>query len=268
MDHIILHIPRIETIQLKDILLKEEEKKDENGYYFQIWTSSFFERINKLEKLLLNENQNFEIISDKKDFILKFIKEFKEEHYRNVMEKNIYSCYLLVFKNKKSENFGLCGWIPQFCSFYKVNLEKENYEGKLFYCHLTEEEKKFKFQQKIKKFDYLSIFFKEEYYYNEKFNIPTNHIIWYKRNILNEIRKKCCMGNIVCPNNKLCNEYIEYIETIFAAITFAAMEKKVFYKYYYFKDIQKKKMVKFSAGIAFQLNQKTLSYSKRLAFLN
>ena len=107
----------------------------------------FFERINEIEKILIEE-YNFEIISDKKDYILKFIKEFKTEYCRKVMNENIYSCYLILNKNKKSDNFGICGWIPKFYSKYKISLKDMTYEKKKLYCHLTENEEKFNFTYK------------------------------------------------------------------------------------------------------------------------
>ena len=80
-----------------------------------------------------------------------------------------------------------------------------DHEERLYFCHLTEEEKNFKFQQKKIKYHYLSIFFKEEYFKDNIFVIPTNHLIWFKRNILNLIRNKCCGSNIVCPHDKICD---------------------------------------------------------------
>ena len=236
MDHVILHIPKVKTILLNDIFRKEEESycSISRTFSYKIWTRDFFKRINELEKIL-KEDQNFEILSDKKDYILKFIKEFKSGHYKKVMEENIYSNYLNVFKNKKSEKFGICGWIPQFCNFYKVNLKDKSYEDKLFYCHLSDDEKNFKFTTEIKKFDFLSFFFKEEYFYNNQYNIPTNDIISFKRKYIIEIRNKCCRGNFVCPNNTLCNghKFINLLEKFFEAMTYSVMEKKIFIGIFY-----------------------------------
>ena len=106
MDHIILHIPKIKTILLNDLLRKEEEKYSsiDRTFSFTVGTGEFFKRINELENFLLNEDDlNFEIITDKKNSIIKFIKDFKEEHYDNVMNKNVYSCFL-VFQKSKNEN--------------------------------------------------------------------------------------------------------------------------------------------------------------------
>ena len=151
MDHVILHIPNVRTILLNDIFRKEEQNycSISRTFSFKIWTKDFFKRINELQKIL-QEDQNFEILSNKKDYILKFIEDFKNEHYRKVMKENIYSNYLKVFENKKSEKDGICGWIPQFCNFYKISLKDKKYEDKLFYCHLSDDEKNFKFTPKKK----------------------------------------------------------------------------------------------------------------------
>ena len=106
MDHVILHIPKLKTILLNDILRKEEQSycSISRTFSYQILTKDFFKRINELQKILKEDYHNFEILSDKKDYILKFIEEFKNEHYKKVMEENIYSNYLVLFKNKKVKN--------------------------------------------------------------------------------------------------------------------------------------------------------------------
>ena len=148
-----------------------------------------------------------------------------------------------------------------------------DHEERLYFCHLTEEEKNFKFQQKKIKYDYLSIFFKEEYFKDNIFVIPTNHLIWFKRNILNEIRKKCSGGNIVCPHDKICDghKFIDFFEMCFSSIAFAVEEKKVFYNYFYFKNIEYKnngEIFSWDATPAEPKDLRHLSYSKRLAYLN
>ena len=274
MDHVILHIPKLKTILLNDILRKEEQSycSISRTFSYQIWTKDFFKRINELQKILKEDYHNFEILSDKKDYILKFIEEFKNEHYKKVMEENIYSNYLVLFKNKKSEKFGICGWIPRFYSKYKINLKDRSYEEKLYYCHLSDDEKNFNFTPKKKKIDFLSLFFKEEYFYDNQYNIPTSEIILFKRKYIIEIRNKCCNGNFVCPEDTLCkgHKFINFLEKIFEAMTFAVMEKKVFYKYFLFNNIVKKDNEIFSWDFipAEPKDISNLSYSKRLAFLN
>ena len=152
MDHVILHIPKLKTILLNDILRKEEQSycSISRTFSYQIWTKDFFKRINELQKILKEDYHNFEILSDKKDYILKFIEEFKNEHYKKVMKENIYSNYLLLLKNKKSEKYRICGWIPKFYRKYKITLEDKTYEEKLYYCHLSDDEKNFNFTPKKK----------------------------------------------------------------------------------------------------------------------
>ena len=111
MDHILLHIRRIITLQLKDIFYKEEEFKNSDGQFcFKVWTPDFFKRINELEIYLLNENYDFEIITKHKKSILKFIKEYKEEHYRKVMKNGLFYLYLIFEKFENKEYLGICGW--------------------------------------------------------------------------------------------------------------------------------------------------------------
>ena len=273
MDHIILHIPNVRTILLNDIFQKEEQEycSISKTFLYQIMTKEFVKRIKELEKIL-KENEKFEIISEKKDYILKYIEEFKDELYRKVMNKNIYSLFVICNKNK-NEDFGICGWTTKFYREYLINIENKSYEQKLYYCHLTDEEKKFECTKPIKNFfDFLNLFFKEEYFYENKYNIPTNDIIRFKRKYINEIRNKSCDGNFVCPKETLCkgHKFIYFLEKIFEAMTFSVMEKKVFFKYFLFYNVVKKDGEIFSWDfIPSQYKDiSNLSYSKRLAFLN
>ena len=272
MDHVILHIPNYKTILLRDIFKKEEESycKITRTFSYQIWTKDFFDRINELENEL-KKKQNFEIISDKKDFILNYIKEFKEEHYRKVMKENNYSIYLFVNK-VKDEKFGICGWIAKFYLKYEISIKDKNYEQKLFYCHLTDDEKNFQFNQSRIELDFLSLFFKEEYFYNNQYNIPTTDFIQFKRKYTNEIKNKCCDGNFVCPSDTLCrgHKFIQFLEKVFEALTYAVLEEKVYFKYIYFNNIVKKNNEIFSWDFipAESKDISNLSFSRRLAFLN
>ena len=94
----------------------------------------------------------------------------------------------------------------------------------------------------------------------------------FKRKYIIEIRNKCCHGNFVCPEDTLCkgHKFINFLEKIFEAMTFAVMEKKVFYKYFLFNNIVKKDNEIFSWDFipAEPKDISNLSYSKRLAFLN
>ena len=77
------------------------------------------------------------------------------------MNENIYSLFVICNKNK-NENFGICGWTAKFYREYLINIKNKSYEQKLYYCHLTDEEKKFECTKPIKNFfDFLNLFFKE-----------------------------------------------------------------------------------------------------------
>ena len=186
------------------------------------------------------------------------------------MEENFTSLYLILSKDKNEKN-GICGWKPKYCTRYKIHLKNKTYEQKLYFCHLSDDEKNFKFTPEKKKFDFLSLFFKEEYFYNNQYNIPTSDIIAFKRKYLIEIRNKCCNGNFICPNDNLCegHKFINFLEKIFEAMTFSVMEEKIFSKYIYFNNLVKKNNEIFSWNFipAEGKDISNLSYSKRLAFL-
>ena len=115
MDEILLHIPFVKTIQLSDIFLKTEESYENKKFIYKIFTGDFFKRINELKKkidMLTKEDYNNEnvIINSKKDKILEYVEYFKEDHKSRVMEKGIYPTFFLFQKNKKLDNYGICGW--------------------------------------------------------------------------------------------------------------------------------------------------------------
>ena len=269
MDRIILNIPKVRVYFLNDLLKKEEEvySSIDRSLTFYIQTSQFFNRINELEKEIY-ENFN-EIIKEEKEYLLNFIKKFKDEHYKKVMEEKKFSCYLSFSKNDNI-NLGLFGWIPKFYSKYLVSLKDFNYEKLKKHCFLTEEEEKFKFNYKTK-FNFLSLFFKDEYYYNDRYNIPTEDLIKYKRRNIIEIRQKCCDGNFVCPRDVPCkgHKFINFLEKFFEMITYFVVKKKFFYRYILFKVIKKDNEIfswDFIPAEAKDISH--LSFSKRLALLN
>ena len=127
------------------------------------------------------------------------------------MVKKEYSCLLLV--NKKKEEDGFFGWVPVFYRKYLVDLKDKNYNDRIKLCF---NEKKFINTYK-EKFNFLPIFFKEEFYYDGKFNIPTSYILEYKRKYFNKIRSSCDHGsNFICPSDNLCHahKFIFFIEKI------------------------------------------------------
>ena len=186
------------------------------------------------------------------------------------MEKNTYSCMIFFSKDENSD-FGFLGWIPKFKNTYLISLKDFDYEKKKKYCHLTEKEEKFNFKYQ-KKFDLLSLFFKNEYFYDGRYNIPTNDIIKFKRIYIKEIRDKCCHGNFVCPSDNLCHghKFIHFLEKIFEAVTHCVIEEKIFYRYFLFNNIKNRNSEIFSWDFipAEPKDLSNLSYSKRLAFLN
>ena len=131
-------------------------------------------------------------------------------------------------------------------------------------------EEKFDFKY-VQKFDFLSLFFKKEYFYDGRYNIPTSDIINFKRKYFIEIRNKCCHGNFVCPSDNLCrgHKFINFIEKIFEAITHCVVEEKIFYKYFLFNNFVYKDSEIFSWDFipAEYKDLSNLSYSKRLQYL-
>ena len=277
MDEILIHIPRIRTIQLFNIFLKEEEFiNSRKKYQFEVLSSQFFKRINELAKPFIEEQKIYsnieeKIINTKKDNIIEYIENFKIDFRNQVMEKGFYPTFLHFEKcdNKKKE---ICGWIKTATKWEK-NISHYTYEKKLSYCFLTEEEKNFKFEKSRKNFDYLSLFFKEEYKNDVgQVLIPTDYIVKFKRNIIREIKDKCCDGNFVCPNDVPCegHKFVDYIEFLFSSNVFSVEEKKVYYRYFLFKDIKYKngKIHTWDAVPSDPICLKHLSYSRRLAFFN
>ena len=277
MDEVLIHIPRIRTIQLFHIFLKEEEFINSGRkFQFEILSSQFFKRINELEKLFKEEEKKYKnieekIINLKKDNILEWIENFKIDFRNQIMERGIYPKFLHIEKCD-NDNKGICGWINTTTRWEK-NISHYTYEKKLNYCFLTEEEKNFKFEKPKKNFDYLSLFFKKEYKNNiGQFLIPTDHIVKFKRNIIKQIKEKCCEGNFVCPMDVPCDghKFVDYIDFLFSSNVFAVEEKKVYYRYFLFKDIVYKngKIHTWDAVPSDPICLKHLSYSCRLAFFN
>ena len=179
----------------------------------------------------------------------------------------------MFFIEKEKEENGFFGWVPKFYRKYLVNLKDKNYNDLRKLCFLTENEEKFK-NTYTEKFNFLANFFKEEFYYDNRYNIPTNYIIEYKRKYFQKIRSSCDHGsNFICPSDDLCraHKFIFFIEKIFEAITHCVVEEKIYYKYFLF--ILKKN--DFNGNIdgwdfipSGYKDISNLSYSRRLSFLN
>lgn len=239
MDEILLHIPHVRTIQLNDIFLKTEESYENKKFIYKIFTGDFFERINELKKyfdIIKKEHYNNKnsIINSKKDKILEYIEYFKKDHKFRVMEKGIYPTFFLFQKNLENENYGICGWWPTNGCCEK-NISHYEYEKKINYLHLTDEEKSFLNTRK-NKLDYLSPFFKDEFKKDGKYIIPFKHILWYKRNFLKKIRDYC---GFVCPKGNACSmhKFLDYVEMLWKAEAFAVEEKNLFYNYFMFENL-------------------------------
>ena len=273
MDKVIYHIPKEEFLTLRFLFRKEEEEysKISRKFIFLISVKTFFERINYLEEKIII-NKQFNKNKKESELILKAINNFKEEHYHNVMVKKQYSC--LFYIEKKKEENGFFGWVPKFYCEYLVNLKDKNYNDLKKLCFLTENEEKFKNTYK-EKFNFLAIFFKEEFYYDGRYNIPTNYIFEYKRKYFQKIRSSCDHGsNFVCPSDNLCHahKFIFFIEKIFEAITHCVVEEKIYYKYFLFILKKNKYSLNEISGWDFIPSSykdiSHLSYSRRLSFLN
>ena len=271
MDKIIYHVPKKEFLTLRFLFRKEEEEysKISRKFSFLISVKTFFERINYLEEQIII-NKQFNENKKESEIILKEIINFKEEHYQNVMVKKQYSC--LFFITQMKEKDGFFGWVPRFYSNYLVNLKGKNYNDLKKLCFLTDNEEKFKNTYK-EKFNFLSIFFKEEFYYYDRYNIPTDYILEYKRKYFQKIRSSCEHGsNFICPSDNLCraHKFILFIEKIFEAITHCVVEEKIYYKYFLF--ILKKNDYFDIVGWDFIPSTlkdiSNLSYSRRLSYLN
>ena len=270
MDKVIYHVPKEEFLTLRFLFRKEEEdySKISRKFSFLILVKTFFERINYLEEKIII-NKQFNKNKEESETILKAINNFKEEHYHNVMVKKKYSCLFLVTKIKED---GFFGWVPKFYREYLIDLKDKNYNDRKKLCFLTENEEKFKNTYK-EKFNFLAVFFKEEFYYDDRYNIPTDYILEYKRKYFQKIRSSCDHGsNFICPSDNLCraHKFVFFIEKIFEAITHAVVEEKIYYKYFLFVL----KINDFNKNIDgwdfFPYKYKDLShlsYSKRLSFL-
>ena len=272
MDKCIYNVLKEEFLTLRFLFRKEEENycHISRKFTFLISVKTFFERINYLEKKIII-NKQFNQNKKESEIILKAINNFKEEHYHNVMVKKQYSC--MFFIEKKKEEDGFFGWIPRFYREYLVSLKEKKYNDLRKLCFLTENEEKFNNTYK-EKFNFLAIFFKEEFFYDGRYNIPTDYILEYKRKYFNKIRSSCEHGsNFICPSDNLCHahKFIFFIEKIFEAITHCVIEEKIFYKYFLF-ILKKNNFNENIDGWDFipsgYKDISHLSYSKRLSFLN
>ena len=121
----------------------------------------------------------------------------------------------------------------------------------------------------------LKCFFKEEFKKKDGYVVPFSHILYFKRNIFPLIRDAC---DYVCPYEEQCDghKFLDFIEKLWEFEHHAVLEKKCFFREFYFFDFRFKRdkvheMEKvngwnFSAVTAKDLSH--LSYSQRLHYLN
>ena len=267
MDEVLIHFPRIITFQLYHVFYKEEQYLDAEGRYcFKLFTGHFLKRINELRKHFKDEKKyeiEDKIINSKKDLILQYIKHFKKELYKQVMAKGIYPTFT-HFEKCFDEKKGICGWLATRRGWEK-NIPHRTYEEKLVYCGWEKDDE----EEEKKEENFLDYFFKDEFKNSQKYLIPTDHINWFKRNIFKKIRDSC---GYVCPSDTPCqgHKFIDYIEMLWSSMVFAAEEKKVYYRYFYFQNLIYKngKLHSWDAIPVEPKCLKLLSYSRQMAYLN
>ena len=121
----------------------------------------------------------------------------------------------------------------------------------------------------------LKSFFKDEFKRNNQYVIPFSHILYVKRHIFHLIRDSC---DYVCPYNEKCDghKFLNFVEKLYEFQQYAVLEKKCFYRYFYFYDFKLKRDelngCEKVAGWDFNSFQTKdlshLTYSQRCQFLN
>ena len=113
-------------------------------------------------------------------------------------------------------------------------------------------------------------FFKDEFKSDSwNYLIPTDHIIWFRKNIFPKIRDSCsyvCPLSVPCKGHKLLN----YINMLWEAMVYAVEEKYVYYRYFYFENLVFKngELHSWDTTPVEAKCLKHLSYSRRMAYLN
>ena len=117
----------------------------------------------------------------------------------------------------------------------------------------------------------LKAFFKDEFKSGQStYLIPFDHIIYTKRHIFPYIREDC---GYVCPNDVPCGkrQFLNSVEMLWRAISWAVEEKKVYYRYFHFTNFRLTDDGKIKGWDAKPVEPKDLShlsYSKRMSYLN
>ena len=121
----------------------------------------------------------------------------------------------------------------------------------------------------------LKSFFKNEFKRNNRYIIPFSHILYVKRHIFPMIRDSC---SYVCPYDEECDghKFLNFVEKLYEFQQHAVLEKKCFYRYFYFynfklkrdevNDCEKVAGWDFNAFVTKDLSN--LTYSQRCQYLN
>ena len=118
-------------------------------------------------------------------------------------------------------------------------------------------------------------FFKEEFRKNDGYLIPFSHILHFKRNVFPLIRDSC---DYVCPYTKPCHGhlFLDFIEKLYEFQQYAVIERKCFFRDFYFYDFRLKrdevhemeKVFGWDFKAVASKNLSHLSYSQRCHYLN
>ena len=120
----------------------------------------------------------------------------------------------------------------------------------------------------------LKSFFKNEFKRNDnEFLIPFSHILFVKRHVFHMIRD-CC--GYVCPYNEECDghKFLNFVERLYQFQQYAVIEKKCFYRNFYFYNFKLKKDKDCEKVDGWDFNSfetkdlSHLSYSQRCQYLN
>ena len=118
-------------------------------------------------------------------------------------------------------------------------------------------------------------FFKEEFKKRDGYLIPFSHILHFKRHVFPLIRDSC---DYVCPYSKQCDghRFLDFIEKLYEFQHHAVIEKKCFFRDFYFYDFRLKrderhemeKVQGWDFSIETSKDLSHLSFSQRCHYLN